>query len=99
MTSPNIFLHSAHSDRVKSGVIIDFYLRALRISGEEYSEEMKYIMKGFSKLSYSIDLLCNLRDKAIKISRRSNSKQNNSRSEGKYMCPQFQTSHHLSEIF
>ena len=34
-----IHFYSAHSDRVKSGIIIGFYLRACGICSDEYLEE------------------------------------------------------------
>ena len=49
---------SAHDERTKTGVVIGFYLRALRVCSEEYiDEEIEYINRAFSKLGYPKGML------------------------------------------
>ena len=46
-----IHFYSAHSNRVKSGVVIGFYLRAYRICSEEYlNAELSHIQEIFKEL-------------------------------------------------
>ena len=69
-TNKNDLIHyySAHSDRIKSGVIIGFFLRAFRVCSEEHiDEEVNYIFKVFSDLGYPEGLIHRLRRKALKI--------------------------------
>jgi len=66
-----VHFYSAHSDRVKSGIIIGFFLRALRICDEEYlADEIEHIYQAFSKLKYPKGLLIQLRKKAEQIRNR-----------------------------
>ena len=72
-TNRDDFIHylSNHSEKTKSGVVIGFFLRAIRICSEEYlPDEMKYIIEAFLKLKYPVGLLHRLRKKAITISER-----------------------------
>ena len=69
-TNKEDYLHfySAHSSRVKSGVIIGFYLRAYRVCSEEYlNEELEHIQKIFTELRYPKVMLTRCRQKAKKI--------------------------------
>ena len=82
-TNKDDFIHylSAHDKRTKSGVVIGFFLRALRICSPEYlGEEIQYITNAFTKLGYPKGLLASLLAKAKIISRRNgNYEKNNTR--------------------
>ena len=72
-TNKDDFIHyqSAHDEKTKSGVIIGFYLRALRICSPEYvDEEIKYINESFGKLGYPKGMLALSLKKARSISAR-----------------------------
>ena len=72
-TNKDDFIHSlsAHSEKTKSGVIIGFFLRAIRICSEEYlQDEFNYISTCFQKLGYSKGLLIRLKEKAKRIMER-----------------------------
>ena len=63
-----IHFYSAHSDRIKSGVVIGFYLRAYRICSEEHLEEEFYhIQSIFRALKYPQSFLARCKQKAKKI--------------------------------
>lgn len=69
-TNKDDFIHflSAHNIKTKTGVVIGFFLRALRICSDEYlEEEYKYIIDKFTKLCYPVGLLMKLKKKAINI--------------------------------
>lgn len=68
-----VHFFSGHSDRVKRGVVLGFFLRAFRICSEEYLEaEIKHIMSSFQELRYPKGLLIHLKNKAIKIRTKTN---------------------------
>lgn len=72
-TNKDDYIHylSAHSDKIKSGIIIGFFLRAYRICSPEYLEdELKYIITTFSKLRYPKGVILKSRRKAQKIRNR-----------------------------
>ena len=59
-TNKDDFIHyySAHNNRIKTGVVIGFFLRALRICSSEYlNAEIAYIKDAFHKLKYPNGLL------------------------------------------
>jgi len=63
-----IHFHSAHSSRVKSGVVIGFYLRAYRICSEEYlNDELSHIHEIFRQLKYPKAMIVKCRIKAKRI--------------------------------
>ena len=69
-TSQEDFIHylSAHSDRIKSGVVIGFFLRAFRICSEEYLDaEVGHIFEAFTRLMYPKAFLLRCLRKAKKI--------------------------------
>ena len=69
-TSKNDMVHyfSAHSQRIKSGVVIGFFLRALRICSDDYlQEEIEFVIESFSKLRYPLAMLLSLKRKAQQI--------------------------------
>ena len=73
-TNKDDFVHffSGHSQRVKTGTAIGFYLRAFRIcSPEHLGNELKYIMKSFMRLGYPESLMLKLEEKARLIRDRS----------------------------
>lgn len=69
-TNKNDFIHflSGHDSRTKSGVVIGFFLRALRICDPQFlEEEIQYIKETFSQLYYPRCFLEKTYLKAIKI--------------------------------
>ena len=87
-TNKDDFIHylSAHSDRIKSGVIIGFFLRALRTCSNEYlNEEIEYINKAFMNLGYPIGLLIKLKNKAVKIRERNETVERQDRKVANYI--------------
>ena len=91
-----IHYFSAHSDRVKSGVVIGFFLRAFRICSEEYLEpELEYIHKVFTGLKYPVGLLCKLKEKALRIRNRPKEDRESTERENHISVPNTQ---HSSEM-
>ena len=73
-TNREDYIHyfSAHSGKIKSGVIIGFFLRAYRICSDEFlSSEIEHIFKTFLKLSYPKSFIVRCLRKAKKIRTRS----------------------------
>ena len=69
-TNRDDFIHyySAHNNRIKTGVVIGFFLRALRICSSEYlNAEIAYIKDAFHKLKYPNGLLSRLLKKSREI--------------------------------
>ena len=69
-TCKDDYIHylSAHSERVKSGVVIGLFLRALRICSPEcLDDEFNHIIQAFRKLHYPEGMLERLRRTAIRI--------------------------------
>ena len=63
-----VHFYSSHSDRVKSGILIGFYLRAFRICSEEYlNEELEHIQHIFRELKYPKAMIVKCKNKAKKI--------------------------------
>ena len=63
-----IHYYSAHSERVKSGIVIGFYLRAYRVCSEEHlNSELAHIQSVFQGLKYPRAMLIRCRQKAKKI--------------------------------
>ena len=63
-----VHFFSGHNDRVKSGIVLGFFLRAMRICSKEYlEEEIQHIMSSFMKLKYPKGYLIRLRKKATDI--------------------------------
>ena len=77
LTNKDDFIHyySAHEDRVKTGVVLGFFLRAMRICSAEFLEgELRYVIDSFVKLMYPLGLLLRLKRKALQIARRQGGK-------------------------
>ena len=73
-TNKECYVHyySGHSDRVKRGVVLGFFLRAYRICSEEFlHDEIQHIISSFAKLKYPKRLLIDLKRKALQIRKRS----------------------------
>ena len=67
-----VHFFSVHTDKVKRGIVIGFFLRAFRVCSEEYlEEEIQHIILSFMKLKYPKGFLLNLKKKAINIRNRS----------------------------
>ena len=63
-----VHFYSAHADRVKSGIVIGFFLRAFRICDEEFLEqEIEHISKTFERLKYPRGFLIRQKKKAREI--------------------------------
>ena len=63
-----VHFFSGHSDRVKSGIVLGFFLRAFRICSEEYlDDEVRHIFSSFAKLKYPKSFLIRLKKKALDI--------------------------------
>ena len=76
-TNRDDFIHyfSAHDARTKSGTVIGFYLRALRICDAEFlNDELDYIAKAFGNLCYPKNFLQGCLAKARAIRQRPKSK-------------------------
>ena len=76
-TNKDDFVHfySAHDLKTKSGIIIGFFLRALRICSQEFlDEEINYITKAFKNLCYPVGMISTLLQKATKIKQRTECK-------------------------
>ena len=72
-THKDDYIHylSAHSERVKSGVIIGLFLRALRICSPEFlDDEFKHVIQAFKRLHYPEGMILRLKNTAIKIAER-----------------------------
>ena len=73
-----VHFYSGHSDRVKRGVVLGFFLRALRICSDDYvDDEVQHVITSFMKLKYPKGLLLNLKRKAIKIRNKNKTKNAN----------------------
>ena len=67
-----VHFFSGHSDSVKSGIVLGFFLRALRVCSKEYlEEEIQHIMSSFIRLKYPKGFLLNLKKKAVTIRNKS----------------------------
>ena len=64
-----VHFYSAHADRVKSGIVIGFFLRALeKICDDDYlQEEIQHIYQTFERLKYPKGFLIQQRKKAEEI--------------------------------
>ena len=73
-TNKDDFIHyfSAHSARIKSGVVIGFYLRALRICSPCFlKDELDYVVQAFLRLKFPLAMLLRLQRTARNILQRS----------------------------
>ena len=63
-----IHFYSHHNNKIKKGLIISFYLRAVRICSLQYlDEEFEYIEHSLKSLKYPKFFILNARKKALKI--------------------------------
>ena len=72
-TCKDDYIHylSAHSEKVKSGVVIGLFLRALRICSPEFLEdEFTHVIEAFKRLHYPEGMLLRLKRTAIAIKER-----------------------------
>lgn len=72
-TNKNDFLHflSAHDEHTKAGVVIGFFLRALRVCSKCYLDaEYSYIKQAFRSMGYPAGWLESLQRKAVQIHQR-----------------------------
>ena len=77
-----VHFYSGHSDRVKRGVVIGFFLRAYRICSEEYlDDEIQHIISSFTKLKYPKGLLLDLKRRALNIRKKSTKAKTKKRDE------------------
>ena len=62
---------SGHSERVKRGIVLGFFLRALRICSQEFlDDEIQHIISSFLKLKCPKGLLLSLKKKSVAIRNR-----------------------------
>ena len=99
-TNKDDFIHylSAHNDRVKSGVVIGFFLRAYRICSEDsIDDEIRYIINSFKMLKYPEGLILKLKHKAQDIiKKKENAGNTGSKSDVKrYVCVPNSSSGHI----
>jgi len=67
----HIHFYSHHNTKIKSGLVIGFYLRALRICTKKFlDEEFEFIDNSFTQLQYPQSFIQRARKKAIKIHNR-----------------------------
>jgi len=99
-TNKDDFIHyfSAHSKRTKEGVVIGFFLRALRICSPEFLEdEMKHVYNTFQHLHYPRSMLTHLRRKAEKIMSRPRGEDTQSRTQ-RIIIPHSELTEHLQAL-
>ena len=66
-----VHFYLAHSDRIKTSIVIGFFLRAFRISDKEYlDDEINHIFEAFQKLMYPKGFLIKQNQKAERIKKR-----------------------------
>ena len=83
-----IHFYSGHSDRVKRGVVLGFYLRAYRICSEEYLEqEIQNILAAFTRLKFPKGLLLDLKQKAKQIRDRAQNERRRKKNERYLVLP------------
>ena len=89
-----IHFYSAHNNRVKSGIIIGFFLRAYRVCSEEYLDsEIEHIQNTFRNLKYPKVMVLRCKIKAKKI--RSNKQKTDKKKSRVIVVPE---SKHLDTI-
>ena len=98
----HIHFYSHHTPKIKSGLIIGFYLRALRIcSPEHLTDEERYIEQSFSALQYPRYFILNAKKKAHKIhntkTAHNNNKVNKTNNIRRIILPTNSTTTTLSE--
>ena len=72
-----IHYHSHHSDKIKSGILIGFFIRALRICSPQYlQDEEEVIEKTFRKLQYPENTIKRAKKKARNILNKKKAKEN-----------------------
>ena len=63
-----VHFFSGHSERVKNGIVIGFFLRAFRICSEDFlQEEINHIFQTFQRLHYPKGYLIRMKKKAEEI--------------------------------
>ena len=85
-TNKEDYVHffSGHSERVKNGIVIGFFLRAFRICSEEFlQEEINHIFRTFEKLHYPKGYIARMKTKAEEIRARSVEEKRKRRQEQK----------------
>ena len=66
-----IHFYSHHNTKIKSGILIGFFLRALRICTPKFlDEEFEHISRSFTSLQYPIAFIQRAKSKALKIHKR-----------------------------
>ena len=87
-SNDHINYYSHHSTDIKSGVLIGFFLRALRICTPEHlPHEEDYICSTFKTLNYPHHFIRRARRKAYKIHTKSNSNQTNEENKRRITLP------------
>ena len=99
VTNKEDYIHyfSAHSKRIKSGVVIGFFLRAMRICSEEYLEdECEHIRQSFLNLKYPRAFIVDCYNKAKRIKARVRTHQEEKPKEQIIVVPRSQHSEVIS---
>ena len=99
VTNKEDYIHyfSAHSKRIKSGVVIGFFLRAMRIRSEEYLEdECEHIRQSFLNLKYPRAFIVDCYNKAKRVKARVRTNQEEKPKERIIVVPRSQHSEVIS---
>ena len=66
-----VHFYSAHSERVKIGIVIGFFLRAFRVCDKEYlNDEIEHIYEAFERLKYPKGFLIKQTESVERIRKR-----------------------------
>ena len=98
-TNKDDFIHffSAHNRKTKEGVVIGFFLRALRVCSPGYLEdEIRHIIDVFQRLQYPRGMLLQLRRKAENI--RSRPREDTQERPQRLVVPHSEMTDHLESI-
>lgn len=83
-TNKEDYVHffSGHNERVKSGIVIGFFLRAFRVCSKEFlEEEIRHIFHTFERLKYPKGFIIRMKKKAEEIRERSADERRRKRQE------------------
>ena len=94
----HIHFYSHHTTKIKSGLIIGFYLRALRICTPQHLDnEEKYLERSFKALHYPQSFIHRARMKAHKIHNKKDTNQTNQETTKRITLPTNSITTHLSK--
>ena len=94
-----VHFYSAHGERVKSGIVIGFFLRAFRICDEEYlPEDIQHIFDTFIKRKYPKGFICKQNKKAEEIMRNKRKMSNRKTKPAKWISILLAISRELEKV-